>query len=440
MGVGAGWIGAHKRGRLESHEDTVMNSRLFAATSFVILGLCLSAAPMVAQEVCSAPVDSTSGLPFGRIDAIGQGQNSVSGTVAIRGWAVSVDEVQRVDIYVNGVLRASALTDRMRPDIFALYGEFPNAAFAGWAAFINTTKFPNGLHTITAQAISKTGEPGALSNPLEIQFGNTVHNLVPFGRIKSPANTTQLFGNCDPTDPDRRLSTVLGWALDAGIETNDHGVGYVELLLDGSILANTRRDCHTNPVAGPYTNCYGIPDLEVEREFPGLKDSPNAGFRFVLDVGHLINFGYAEGHHVFTLRVGDEAGQNSNIDTVTVGFNCEDLTGDRGSFGQIEAVTQSGEFVAGIITYRGWALDADGVDRIQVFVDGKLQPLASYGFARPDVLLEFPGFPDSSTAGFIGNLDTTLFADGVHHLTIFVIDEDENRTGIGKVAFQIRNP
>lgn len=418
-----------------------MNSRRITAILVVLLGLAWLALPAVAQDSCQAPtpvVDPDSGLPFGVVEAIGQG-NAVSGVVAIRGWFLSINGIQRVDVFVDGTLLGSAPTNRGRPDIFALYPSFPNAAFAGFAILINTTKFNNGVHTISARGVDTTGAEGEASSSLTVQFSNTVHNLRPFGRLTTPRPNAELYGSCDPNASPRRLDVVNGWALDAGIEFNDHGVGYVELLLDGSILYNSRRDCHTDAVAGRYTQCYGLPDLTVQRQFPGLKDSPNAGFRFVMDIGALILGGYAEGSHVLTIRVGDQDSQVANIASVNVDFLC-DIGADRGSFGQIDPFTDSAEFVAGIVQVSGFALDFNGVNRIVLTVDGRNQPNPTYGIARSDALLQYPGFPDSATAGFVGNIDTTLLGNGVHHFSIFVIDKRGDSTLLGKVAFQVRNP
>ena len=49
----------------------------------------------------------------------------------------------------------------------------------------------------------------------------------------------------------------------------------------------------------------------------------------------------------------------------------------------------------------GWALDAVGIDRVEIRIDGEPVPrVARYGLARPDVAQVKPGYPDSDASGF----------------------------------------
>ena len=55
------------------------------------------------------------------------------------------------------------------------------------------------------------------------------------------------------------------------------------------------------------------------------------------------------------------------------------------------------------VTISGWALDASGIDRVEMHVDGKIVR-ARYGIPRADVAVARPGFPDSQAAGFSGEI------------------------------------
>ena len=108
-----------------------------------------------------------------------------------------------------------------------------------------------------------------------VQIVNNGQNLPPFGRIDYPLDKASLF--CDDL---RRLSftlpagrdpgnVVAGWALTWGPPSIADSVSYVELLLDGAIIANTRTDCVQPDEA--LINCYGLNRPDVARELLGLR-------------------------------------------------------------------------------------------------------------------------------------------------------------------------
>src|SRR5438105_2980087 len=85
------------------------------------------------------------------------------------------------------------------------------------------------------------------------------------------------------------LADTGGFAVDVNTQNNKPGVAYAELLIDGAIAANSQRDCHFDSTEGGLSDCYGLRRPDLEQNFPGLQDAPHAGFRFVIDVGDLIN-------------------------------------------------------------------------------------------------------------------------------------------------------
>ncbi len=380
-------------------------------------------------------------LPFGFLGGITGGGTSGGGFVPINGWCLDDDGVEAVDIYVDGEIASRAIYGTRRPDVQRVFPGLPNSANAGFALQLNTSRLPNGTHTVEARCISNSGESRFLPGKV-LEFTNNTHTLVPFGRIDFPARNAQIFGDCSLAEVPRRYSIVEGWALDLGVEIGDEGVSYVELLIDGSIFANTRRDCHFNQDAGGLTDCLGFVRRDIEKKFPGAKDSPNAGWRFAMDVGALIDFGFTRGFHVLTARVGDISGQFSNIFEIPVVFLCDDDIDNQGAFGQVGR-PRNGEVHAGTIEIVGWTLDWEGVHEIDVHVDGESVGFAIHDQARPLVRRRYPGFPNSVLPGFRLLLDTTQFSNGRHQLQIFVTDNvlppSAGVTLIGERTFHIDN-
>jgi len=293
---------------------------------------------------------------------------------------------------------------------------------------------------------SRAGEVSLLE-PRPIQFTNNEATLLPFGAIDFPKAQAELRGTCDLTTAARRYSVVYGYALDAGNTPQDYGVGYVQLLIDHAVYADSDLDCFFNSVTGGLTQCYGLFRQDVERQYPSLKDSPHSGFRFVLDIGALLadpgpGFDpvYNPGAHILTIRAGDHADNARNIAEIPVTFSCDQDNSNENSFGNID-VPRNGLIYSGVMTTTGWALDHEGVKQVFILVDGNFVGTAFYGIPRPDVgdLAFYPGYPNLSAPGWQFSFDTHQFSNGEHSLDVVVLDTPGVHTFIGKRRFVIGN-
>lgn len=379
--------------------------------------------------------------PFGQFGGKVGGGNGGAGMLPLFGWALDDDGVEGIDILVDGVVDGRANYGRTRPQVTKKFPGYPDSLHPGWVYQLDTTHYLNGLHTVSARVLSKTGEVVSLKS-LKFQFGNVTHALDPFGSIEFPKHQAELRGRCDLADPTRRWSIVSGYALDTGVQVEDTGVGYVELLLDGALFANSNRDCFRLTDFNLPVNCYGLRRHDLVPIFPHLKDAPHSGFRFALDIGFLITvFGYSEGSHRLTIRAGDVFEQISTVDDVVVTFSCDDLdpNDDEESIGDIEQPFD-GNMYSGIMRLKGWALDWEGVQSIEVFVDGFSVGNAVYGHARPLITPVYPGYPDRAFPGWEHSFDTTDFSNGEHFLEVIVTDDLGQDTYIGRRRFVIANP
>lgn len=394
---------------------------------------------MLVVAVLSVAAPGFAQQPFGALGGIAGGDESGSGVLPLHGWCLDDSGIAAVDIFVDGELVGRAAYGRQRPDVNRAFPAVTNSLFSGFAFQLNSARFLNGNHFVQPRCTSRSGEVIFVRGK-ELGFNNNTHLLVPFGRIDFPNRNAQLFGNCDVTDPQRRYSVVEGWALDVGVEIGDEGIGYVELLIDGSIFANTRRDCFFDRDTGGLTNCQGLIRTDIEQSFPGLKDSPNSGFRFAMDIGALIDFGFVRGFHVLTIRAGDIAGQFANIDEIPVIFNCDEDVANEGAFGRIGRPLDGSKHT-GLLDVVGWALDFEGIREVEIWVDGERVGLATLGLERVGVSARYPGFPDSLTPGFAFRLDTRVYENGPHQLQVFTQDNaaPRGRSLIGERTFFIDN-
>jgi hypothetical protein len=83
------------------------------------------------------------------------------------------------------------------------------------------------------------------------------------------------------------------------------------------------------------------------------------------------------------------------------------------------------------IHLEGWALDAAGVERVEVTVDGVTHG-ARYGLERPDVARARAGFPDSATSGFVFDCDIPQSAPAHHDVTVTAIGRSGRETMLGR--------
>jgi hypothetical protein len=376
---------------------------------------------------------------------------------------------------------------------------------SGFVANLDTTNFENGAHTISARAFDKQGASDVLGVRL-VAIVNNDSNLPPFGFIDLPLDGASLscgetvstpctpeivtppppctVSPCFPPGPVGQppvpvsfyKNVVAGWALDVG---SGGQVGYVELLIDGQIIANTRRDCVRAGIV--LANCYGLSRPDVAEAYPGYDNAENAGFRFLfalqrdpanglLDVlipdpfGQPICAGLiTSGKHTLTVRAGNEKVNSTQFDEISVNDLCDTGTfSDRSAFGYIDSPL-SLQFVKGIFGFSGWAFDYDngtaapnvnGITQLDISLDGQVigslfPPYAS----RPDVAANdfrvLPTFtPDGPTAfvGWAFNADTTRISDGQHDLVVYAWDTPDAasdrpsfRSEIGRRKFVVFN-
>jgi hypothetical protein len=100
-----------------------------------------------------------------------------------------------------------------------------------------------------------------------------------------------------------------------------------------------------------------------------------------------------------------------------------DNTKNQPPFGSVDIPATDAVFDAnGSFPVAGWVADTDGIQRVDVQIDGLNMQSAVYGDPRPDVANNFPDFPAALHSGFVAHVDTTRVQDGVHTITVRATD------------------
>jgi hypothetical protein len=433
-------------------------------------------------------VDNTiNQAPFGNIDLPAAGA-AASGSLAVLGWALDDSDIDHLDFLADGTIWASAIGrggvgnasfGGTRPDVFAAFPDFPGTSFpdpkslySGFVANLDTTQLSDGLHTISVRATDNQGSAREIGS-VQIQVMNNGSLLGPFGQLEYPLDEATLI--CGPAVqvvppggpcPSPCLpggggggtipltffpNIVRGWALDTGARLDLGQVSYVELMLDGALLANTRSDC---TVAGTILdNCYGLNRPDIEQQHQGYVNAANSGFQFAFGIAGdpilgifdiftptplgaaLVGF-TVPGKHTLSVRVGDEEETVTEWGAISVNITCDPTSSnpDRASFGNIDAPTT---MASGTTEVLGWAFDLDGgVTSVDVVIDGSTvanltAAAGTYGLRRDDVVASDVRVT-TPFVGFAYGLDTTTLGDSEHDLTIYAWDHAAHRTLIGR--------
>jgi len=77
-------------------------------------------------------------------------------------------------------------------------------------------------------------------------------------------------------------------------------------------------------------------------------------------------------------------------------------------------------------TISGWALNASGINYVNIYLDGSWKGTAKIGLSRTDVANAYQGYTGASTSGFSYNLavDTNSISTGVHKLEVRAVGND----------------
>lgn len=174
---------------------------------------------------------------------------------------------------------------RARPDVEALYPEYPNADTAGWGYSLLTNFLPNqGNGTFRLHAYASDGDgQTTLLGTKEITVDNANATL-PFGTLDTPGQGQAVSGSA---------YAVWGWALTPlpGIIPEDGSTIWV--WVDGV------------PLGHPVYNLYRV---DIATLFPGYANSDGAVGYFVLNTTTLAN-----GLHSIAWSVTDNLGRAQGI-------------------------------------------------------------------------------------------------------------------------------
>src|SRR5947199_1003 len=184
----------------------------------------------------------TSESAIGYIDNPASG-TTLLGTKNVSGWFLHASGVANIEVLVDGAVAGQAVYGDTRPDVKNAFPQYNNRN-AGFHFTLNTTKYTDGLHTVTIKETGKNGLVKTLPNSTI-----TIQNSI--GYLDNPVSSTTLKGT----------NNVSGWFLDPS------GVANIAVLVDGAVAGQA---------------AYGDARPDVLKALPQSSNG-NAGFHFALD-------------------------------------------------------------------------------------------------------------------------------------------------------------
>lgn len=194
---------------------------------------------------------------------------------------------------------------------------------------------------------------------------------------------------------------LSGWFLD------ESGVSKVEVLVDGKVVGKA---------------VYGDARPDVKKSNP-VYNNGNAGYHYALNTRKLGN-----GRHSLTVR---ETGKNGWTNKLT-----EKVITVSNARGVIDGPT-SNQVIKGKYKVTGWFMDANGVAKLEVVVDGKAAGQAVYGDRRLDVKKSFPSY--AGDPGYHYVLDTSKLTNGRHTITVRETGKGGLATTLPVESFTVSN-
>src|SRR6185295_12464129 len=120
-----------------------------------------------------------------------QATEPLAGMVRVEGWALATHGIRSVEALVDGEVVAQAIHGFIRRDIERSYPGIEHAVRCGFRAFVDTGKYPPGLHLLTVRATGRDGT--TLSESARVTFARAKETGSEFGFFADQAIRYQLW-------------------------------------------------------------------------------------------------------------------------------------------------------------------------------------------------------------------------------------------------------
>ncbi len=337
------------------------------------------------------------------------------GILHVAGWAASLSPIESMKIFLGARALGAPQGGLRRDDVAAMLPDHDNAATSGFLLTREVTEADLAAAEIRLVVAARGGIRRVFFAPL----------ARPDRPLRRAAESVAMVACEEVGLTESGDLFVKGWAVASS------GVVGIDIELD-EVLAGTAMPDEERP--------------DVGNRFARIAGAHHSGFRFSRRLERRFS-----GDHVVRLTVRGRAGEeNSCFSAVATSpaaprKNVPVAAPARAGAPDPDAIKffldapackdgMAIETVRGFLTLNGWAFGRDGIDRIDVFVDGIAQGRAHHGIRREDLRASFPGH-DTLRAGFAMLLPPQVMKPGTHAVRIDIHDKAGR---VKQIGFSVR--
>ncbi|WP_240260004.1 N-acetylmuramoyl-L-alanine amidase [Clostridium perfringens] len=322
--------------------------------------------------------------PITVIETLKDGQTVSSSLkkVKLSGWALNSSGVKKVEVYLNGKYQGDASIGHNRPDIGSAYPEYIDSKNSGFVYNLDLNNIKPGINNIIVKQIGNDGSSN--SKNIKINYEK-----------QEPITAIETFQDGQSIATSVKQVQLSGWAL------NSSGVKKVEIYLNGKYQGDASIG-HNRP--------------DIGASYPEYTDSYRSGYVYTLNLNNM-----RQGE--FNIMV-KQIGNDDSINSKNIKLKYMNLK-------PIIAMDtfKNGQNIGPNIRdlqLSGWAINASGIKKVEIYLNGKYQGDASIGYSRPDIKAAYPEYLESGKSGYVYNLNLNNTPPGVVDVTIRQYGNDDS--------------
>ena len=325
--------------------------------------------------------------------------------IRLSGWAVSNDENSVLKLYVNNVCWGNIARNVDRQDVLNAKSQYAQTTrIAGFSTNMDISQFPEGLHSIRVDMVSRFGKVITSNNIIikvnQKQFSGEIY-------IDGPANNTTF------KVPDTKKMKLSGW----GVSSDEKAV--LKLYVNNVCWGNIARNIDRQDV------------LKIKAQY--AQTTKKAGFSTDIDISN-----FPEGLHSIRVDMVSRYGKVITSKNVIINSSTPNYNGNL----FVDAPIQNHKYSSRALEVKGWALSEDKDDCIKIYLNGQYATTAERT-SREDVLNvyegQFGGRATNTLPGYYSLVDISKLREGMHTLKIVNCSKFGKEIKSTEVRFMISN-
>jgi O-antigen biosynthesis protein len=319
-----------------------------------------------------------------------------SGMMRIAGWVVAYAPMQSVGVYLDEELIGIAQIGLERTDVSQSWPNYPNALSSGFQ-FLADVSTLAGQRRLVVRAQTTTG------------ILREAASLIKINQSVSPSRsheTHELVCDSSFLTTAGDLS-ITGWAVSSA------GIEKLKLFFEDELIGEAE---------------FGEDRPDVGNKFPAIAQARKSGFRFFGQVDQA----KVKTEHIILIELSLSDGSSKEFKFALAARQPEQVlefakhdSGPSAIMLQIDdPVIINGsaakEIVSGL-SIGGWALARDGIEKIEIFLDGVRVGSAYYGMRREDIAATFSDWDGALLSGFAFSLPRKALKSGRQTVTIHAL-------------------